>query len=109
MLILASHTSRIEVEGKYEYVCELKFDGLSISLTYQDGKLLRAVTRGDGTKGDDVTTNVKTIHTIPHRLKGKEFPADFEFQFDNLMLIWMEIDNLIILMVYYYITYMHID
>jgi DNA ligase (NAD+) len=69
----------------FEYVCELKFDGLSISLTYQDGKLLRAVTRGDGTKGDDVTTNVKTIHRIPHRLKGKEFLPEFEIRGEVFM------------------------
>lgn len=69
----------------FEYVCELKFDGLSISLTYQDGKLLRAVTRGDGTKGDDVTTNVKTIHRIPHRLKGNGFPAEFEIRGEVFM------------------------
>ncbi|HXD94894.1 MAG TPA: NAD-dependent DNA ligase LigA [Bacteroidia bacterium] len=53
-----------------EYVCELKFDGLSISLTYERGKLTRAVTRGDGVQGDDVTTNVKTIRSIPLTLKG---------------------------------------
>ncbi|HKC66899.1 MAG TPA: NAD-dependent DNA ligase LigA, partial [Bacteroidia bacterium] len=53
-----------------EYVCELKFDGLSISLTYEHGKLTQAVTRGDGVQGDDVTTNVKTIRSIPLTLKG---------------------------------------
>jgi DNA ligase (NAD+) len=53
-----------------EYVCELKFDGLSISLTYENGKLTQAVTRGDGVQGDDVTTNVKTIRSIPLALKG---------------------------------------
>ena len=55
--------------GGVEYVCELKFDGLSISLTYEHGKLVRAVTRGDGVQGDDVTTNAKTIHSIPLKLK----------------------------------------
>ncbi len=69
----------------YEYVCELKFDGLSMSITYQDGKLLRAVTRGDGTQGDDVTTNVKTIHTLPHRLKGRGFPDLFEIRGEVFM------------------------
>src|SRR6201993_2974240 len=56
--------------GNVEYVCELKFDGLSISLTYEHGKLARAVTRGDGVQGDDVTTNAKTIRSIPLTLKG---------------------------------------
>ncbi|HEY0897591.1 MAG TPA: NAD-dependent DNA ligase LigA [Sphingobacteriaceae bacterium] len=69
----------------FEYVCELKFDGLSMSITYQDGKLLRAVTRGDGTQGDDVTTNVKTIHTLPHRLKGQGFPDLFEIRGEVFM------------------------
>ena len=63
----------------YEYFCELKFDGVALSLTYENGKLLRAVTRGDGTKGDDVTTNVKTIRNIPLRLRETEdFPVLFE-------------------------------
>lgn len=62
----------------YEYVCELKFDGASISLTYNDGKLSRAVTRGDGTQGDDVTDNVKTIRSIPLKLKGDNYPSEFE-------------------------------
>ncbi len=69
----------------FEYVCELKFDGLSISLTYEDQKLVRAVTRGDGTKGDDVTTNVKTIHTIPHRLKESDVPPLFEIRGEIFM------------------------
>ncbi|MGZ3867188.1 MAG: NAD-dependent DNA ligase LigA, partial [Bacteroidia bacterium] len=61
--------------GGVEYVCELKFDGLSISLTYEQGKLVKAVTRGDGVQGDDVTTNAKTIRSLPLRLKGDY--ADF--------------------------------
>ncbi|HEY1008267.1 MAG TPA: NAD-dependent DNA ligase LigA [Sphingobacteriaceae bacterium] len=69
----------------FQYVCELKFDGLSMSITYQDGKLLRAVTRGDGTQGDDVTTNVKTIHTLPHRLRGEGFPELFEIRGEVFM------------------------
>jgi DNA ligase (NAD+) len=60
-----------------EYVCELKFDGVSISLTYTGGKLERAVTRGDGDKGDDVTANVRTIKSIPLLLKGKDYPERF--------------------------------
>ncbi|MCC4212374.1 NAD-dependent DNA ligase LigA [Leeuwenhoekiella parthenopeia] len=67
------------VEGKVEYVCELKYDGASISLTYEDGKLVRAVTRGDGFQGDDVTNNVKTIRSIPLRLKG-DYPAKFDIR-----------------------------
>jgi DNA ligase (NAD+) len=59
-----------------EYVCELKYDGVSISLTYRDGKLIHAITRGDGTKGDDVTTNIKTIRSIPLRLQG-DCPQEF--------------------------------
>lgn len=62
----------------YEYFCELKFDGVSISLTYENGILARGVTRGDGVRGDDVTTNVKTIRSIPLRVKGTEYPASFE-------------------------------
>ena len=69
----------------FEYVCELKFDGLSISLTYDGSKLVRAVTRGDGTKGDDVTTNIKTIHTIPHQLKADDAPPLFEIRGEIFM------------------------
>ncbi|MFN8415986.1 MAG: NAD-dependent DNA ligase LigA [Cytophagaceae bacterium] len=61
-----------------EYICELKFDGVAISLIYEDGVLIRAITRGDGVKGDDVTTNVKTIKSIPLRLKGNNYPKRFE-------------------------------
>ena len=62
-----------------EYVCELKFDGLSIGLTYVNGELQKAVTRGDGVQGDDVTTNAKTIGSIPLKLKGN-FPKEFEIR-----------------------------
>jgi DNA ligase (NAD+) len=65
--------------SEIEYVCELKFDGLSIGLTYVDGKLQTAVTRGDGVQGDDVTTNVKTIRSIPLKLRGS-FPKEFEIR-----------------------------
>lgn len=65
--------------GQVNYVCELKFDGLSIGLTYQNGELLQAVTRGDGVQGDDVTTNAKTIRSIPLKLKG-DYPALFEIR-----------------------------
>ncbi|MES2726340.1 MAG: NAD-dependent DNA ligase LigA [Bacteroidota bacterium] len=69
----------------FEYVCELKFDGLAISLSYENGKLVRAVTRGDGTQGDDVTNNVKTIKSIPHQLKGNNYPASFEIRGEVFM------------------------
>ena len=63
----------------FEYVCELKYDGVSISLTYEDGKLKQALTRGDGTQGDDVTENIKTIKSIPLRLSA-DYPANFEIR-----------------------------
>ena len=68
----------------FEICCELKYDGTSISLTYEDGKLVRAVTRGDGEKGDDVTDNVKTIRTIPLVLHG-DYPKSFEIRGEILM------------------------
>jgi DNA ligase (NAD+) len=68
-----------------EYVCELKFDGLSISLTYEEGRLVRAVTRGDGELGDDVTNNVKTIRSVPLVLNGDDFPASFEIRGEIVM------------------------
>jgi DNA ligase (NAD+) len=58
---------------KYEYVCDLKFDGLAVTLIYENGKLIRGATRGDGTKGDDVTQNLKTIRSIPLNLKSDKF------------------------------------
>ena len=76
---------RKAIGDNFEYVCELKFDGLSISLTYENGKLLRAVTRGDGTKGDEVTNNVKTIHTIPHQIKTEKAPEHFEIRGEIFM------------------------
>ena len=76
---------RKAIGNNFEYVCELKFDGLSISLTYEQGKLVRAVTRGDGTKGDDVTTNAKTIRTIPHQLSGSGYPESFEIRGEVFM------------------------
>lgn len=69
----------------FEIVCELKFDGTSISLIYEEGKLVRAVTRGDGEKGDDVTENVRTIRTIPLVLSGDGHPAMFEIRGEILM------------------------
>ena len=76
---------RKSIGDNFEYVCELKFDGLSMSLTYQEGKLLRAVTRGDGIQGDDVTTNVRTINTIPKRLHPGDHPDDFEIRGEVFM------------------------
>jgi DNA ligase (NAD+) len=63
-----------------EYVCELKFDGVAIGMTYHDGLLVQAVTRGDGLQGDDVTTNVRTIQSIPLRLQGDNYPSLFEIR-----------------------------
>ncbi|MDI1255209.1 MAG: NAD-dependent DNA ligase LigA [Flavobacterium sp.] len=63
-----------------EYTCELKYDGASISITFEDGKLKRAVTRGDGFQGDDVTNNIKTIKSIPLKLNGDEIPEKFEIR-----------------------------
>lgn len=78
--------SRIKktIEEEVEFVCELKFDGISISLTYENGLFVKAVTRGDGTQGDDVTANVKTIRTIPLRLKG-DYPDFFEMRGEIIM------------------------
>lgn len=76
----------------FELVCELKYDGTSISLTYEDGVLVRAVTRGDGEKGDDVTANVKTIRSIPLRLHGN-YPKFFEIRGEILM-PWSVFDDL---------------
>lgn len=73
------------IETDCDYVCELKFDGSSISLTYENGKLVRAVTRGDGVKGDDVTKNVRTIKSIPLHLRGNDFPEEFEIRGEIVM------------------------
>ena len=66
-------------EAVITYSCELKFDGVSVSLTYENGALIQALTRGDGAQGDAITTNVKTIHTIPLKLKG-DYPPFFEIR-----------------------------
>ena len=77
---------RIEktIEEPVEFVCELKFDGVSISLTYEKGVLVRAVTRGDGTQGDEVTANIKTIHSVPLKLRGN-FPDFLEMRGEVIM------------------------
>lgn len=97
MLSLSNTYNRQEVEDFYnsvkkglngedfEICCELKYDGLSISLTYIDGRLVRGVTRGDGVHGDDVTTNVKTIKAIPLVLTGDDWPKEFEIRGEILM------------------------
>ena len=71
--------------GDMEFVCELKFDGTAISLTYENGALSRAVTRGDGRRGDDVTRNVRTIGSVPLRLQGDDYPALFEIRGEIFM------------------------
>jgi len=71
--------------GQWEYVCELKYDGTAIGLTYRNGRLFQAVTRGDGTTGDDVTNNVKTIRSVPLTLHGDDFPTEFEIRGEVLM------------------------
>ena len=77
----------------FEVCCEMKYDGLSISLTYVDGHLMQAVTRGDGVQGDDVTQNVKTIRTIPLILPGKGYPREFEIRGEILM-SWASFERL---------------
>lgn len=96
MLSLGNTYSQAEVTEFYERVskslneefelcCEMKYDGTSISLTYENGKLVRAVTRGDGVRGDDVTDNVKTIRSIPLVLHGEGYPKNFEIRGEILM------------------------
>lgn len=77
----------------FELCCEIKYDGVSISLTYEKGRLVRAVTRGDGVQGDDVTTNVKTINSIPLVLHGDGYPSEFEIRGEILM-PWEQFDRL---------------
>ena len=82
-----------DLNEPFEIVAELKYDGTSISLTYEDGCLVRAVTRGDGTRGDDVTANVKTIRSVPLKLMGDRYPATFEIR-GEILLPWAEFDRL---------------
>jgi DNA ligase (NAD+) len=84
---LRDFDSRVKkgLSSDYQYVCELKFDGASVSLNYTDGKLARALTRGDGTVGDDVTLNVRTIKSIPLKLTGSGYPEDFIIRGEILM------------------------
>jgi DNA ligase (NAD+) len=76
---------RKSIGNDFEYVCELKFDGVAVGITYLNGRLLRAVTRGDGVQGDDITTNVKTIGSIPLNLIGTGFPDEFEIRGEIFM------------------------
>ena len=73
------------IDNDFEYICELKFDGVAIGLTYENGIFQKAVTRGDGVQGDDVTTNVRTIRSIPLKLRGDNFPDEFEIRGEILM------------------------
>ena len=84
---LIDFDSRIKksVNQEYTYICELKYDGVAIGLRYLNGKLVQAVTRGDGVQGDDVTANVKTIPSIPLALQGKDYPDDFEIRGEIFM------------------------
>ena len=82
-----------DLNEPFEIVAELKYDGTSISLTYEDGRLVRAVTRGDGTRGEDVTANVKTIRSVPLKLMGDRYPATFEIR-GEILLPWAEFDRL---------------
>jgi DNA ligase (NAD+) len=84
---LAEFDERVSktLAGECEYVCELKYDGVAIGITYKEGRLYQAVTRGDGEKGDDVTTNVRTIKSIPLRLHGSDYPAEFEIRGEIVM------------------------
>jgi DNA ligase (NAD+) len=76
---------RKAISESFEYACELKFDGASISINYRGGRLFRALTRGDGLKGDDVTGNVKTIRSIPLNVKGRNFPEEFTVRGEIVM------------------------
>lgn len=104
MLSLGNTYSQAEVTEFYERVskslneefelcCEMKYDGTSISLTYEDGKLVRAVTRGDGVRGDDVTDNVKTIRSIPLVLHGEGYPKNFEIR-GEILIPWNVFEEL---------------
>ena len=77
----------------FEIICELKYDGTSISLIYENGVLVRAITRGDGTRGDDVTANIRTIKTIPLRLQGDNYPSLFEIR-GEILLPWDSFNKL---------------
>jgi DNA ligase (NAD+) len=73
------------LDESYEYICELKFDGVALSFWYENGKLIKGVTRGDGTRGDDITANVKTIKTLPLRINSTILPNEFEIRGEGFM------------------------
>jgi len=79
---LSEFNQRIQktIGDNFSYFCELKYDGVAVALSYENGKLIRALTRGDGSRGDDVTHNIRTIRSIPLQLKGSEIPAEFEIR-----------------------------
>lgn len=81
------------VESQVDYVCELKIDGSAISLSYYNGRLVRAVTRGDGTTGDDVTSNVRKIKSLPQSLKGSDYPVEFEIR-GEIFMPWSSFDEI---------------
>lgn len=83
----------LEGQTEVEIVCELKFDGLSISLWYENGQLTKALTRGDGVRGDNVIANIRTIEGIPHNLSGKDVPAAFELR-GEVLLPWENFERL---------------
>jgi DNA ligase (NAD+) len=70
---------------EYEYICELKFDGVALSMTYENGLLIQGATRGDGVRGDDITHNIRTIRTVPLRVNAKEVPALFEVRGEGFL------------------------
>ena len=72
-------------DEKFEYICELKFDGVALSFWYENGKLIKGITRGDGIRGDDITNNVKTIKSIPHSIKADILPFEFELRGEGFM------------------------
>ena len=72
-------------DEKFEYICELKFDGVALSFWYENGKLIKGITRGDGIRGDDITNNVKTIKSIPHSIKANILPFEFELRGEGFM------------------------
>ena len=74
------------LQETFRYVCELKYDGVAIGLRYENGLLTRGVTRGDGTQGDDITDNIKTIRSIPISLHGTDYPKEFEIRGEVFML-----------------------
>ena len=100
MLSLANSYSREEIEDWVkklpegaEIVCELKYDGLSISLWYEKGVLVKALTRGDGQQGDNVIDNIKTIRSIPWRVEGRDVPERFELR-GEVLLPWERFEAL---------------